>query len=186
MKKIITTIVLLISFNSLGYVLTTGSYVPYFNQAQVDETGGTRKIDINPFFSVGTQMPLWGAHYFTPELGYVYFINNPTDISRSIIYLGYNFSYIWRDNLLFRYGLATHRYTIKGEGGEQRIRNGDGHTTFPSPDKTVTTYYTTLNFGTEAFVRPRSMSIRFDLEIMSFQKLENRAYNYLLTFNWYR
>ena len=167
-------------------MVSAGTYVPYFNQAQVNESGDTKKLELNPIFTVGTQIPMSGPHYFMPEFGYGLFFNTPDKTSKDIFYLGYNFTYVWRDYLLLRYGLANHWYRLKGQGGTKRLRNGGGSTNFPAPDKTVTTYYTTLNFGAETFIQGREKSIRFDLEIMSFRKFDNRAYNYLLTFNFYR
>ena len=74
---------------------------------------------------------------------------------------------------------------IIGKGGNTTLNNGTGTRSFPNPDKTVTSYFTTLNFGTEYFFRQRAYGLRFDLNMMSFKDTDNKALNYLLTVNIY-
>ena len=176
----------LFSFNSFaGFMYSTGTYVPYFAKAQVNNNGSTKTFELNPYIGIGKQLHMSGHNYFMPELGYSYFFNNPSNMRREQIFLHYNFSRVFSDSFIARYGLTSNWYRIIGKGGNERLKNGTGSTSFPSPDETRTSYYTTLNFGGEAFYMSRKYSIRFDLNIMSFSKLEDRAFNYLLTLNFY-
>lgn len=164
---------------------STGTYVPYFDKVQVSNSGATQKFDLNPYFAIGKQFNMSGPHYFMPELGYTYWLETAKKVKKNIIFLHYNFSYILSQRFIFRYGLTTHWYKIKGEGGTVSLRNGDGYTNFKAPDKEVTTYFTTLNLGSEFFFNKR-LALRFDLNMMNVNELEQRAYNYLFTVNFYR
>ncbi len=164
---------------------STGTYVPYFDKMQVSNSGSTQKFVINPYLAIGKQIHMSGTHYFMPELGYSYWLETAKKTKKSMLFLQYNFSYILSGSFIFRYGLSTHWYKIKGEGGTVSLRNGDGYTNFKAPDKEVTTYFTTLNLGGEYFFK-NTLSLRFDLNMMNVNELENKATNYLLTVNFYR
>ncbi len=185
MKSLII-VMIFFSFNVHAAMVSAGSYVPYFSRAQINTSGKTKVFEINPYIGYGGQFHLAGNTHFLPELGYAYFLNNPENLRREQIFLHYNFSYIISDMFLLRYGITNNWYRLVGKGGSENLRNGSGSLSFPSPNKTVTSYYTTLNIGGEGFFGTKQMSVRFDLQVMSFQKLENKAYNYLLTLNFYR
>jgi len=164
---------------------SAGTYVPFFNKVQTSDAGDTRKFDLNPYFGIGTQLPMSGPHYFMPEFGYAYFMEPATNTRKDMFFLHYNFAYTFSESLIWRYGLTTHWYRLMGLGGTQTLDNGNSTTEFNSPDRTVITYFTTLNLGAEFFIN-REMSLRFDLNMMNSNDLEDRAYNYLFTLNFYR
>ena len=166
-------------------MISSGTYVPYFNKAQTTTSGSTQFFDLNPYIGAGAQILLSGPHYFSPEAGYVYYKENAKNTRTELINLQYNFSYVLSSRFLFRYGLSNNWLRIIGKGGNVSLKNGNTTTSFKSPDKTVTSYFTTLNLGTEYMFSTRKYSLRFDLNMMSFAKFEKRAYNYLLTFNFY-
>tara|TARA_Y100000590_G_scaffold448783_1_gene585960 strand:+ start:110 stop:676 length:567 start_codon:yes stop_codon:yes gene_type:complete len=176
----------IITSNVFAYSISTGTYVPYFNQVQTNNSGQTRKFELNPHIGIGTQIQMSAQHFFIPEFGFTYFLNNAENTKRDIIHLNYDFGYILNSNTILRYGLSNHWYRLHGQGGSVKLRNGTGSTEFPSPDKTVVTYYTTLDLGMEYIFPSRTYGLRFDFHVLSFQELENRSYNYLLTFNFYR
>ena len=169
-----------------SYLLSTGTHVPYFKKAQVDNSGATQTFALNPYFGAGLQYNISSSQFFSPEIGYVYYRDEDAKVRTELIMFQYNFSYILNSQFLLRYGLSTNWMRIIGEGGSVTLNNGNSTQSFPAPDKTVSTYYSTLNIGTEYLFKNRIYGLRFDLNIMSFSKLENRAYNYLLTFNFYR
>lgn len=174
-----------ISNASAVTMYSAGTYVPYFDKVQVSNSGATQRFALNPYFAVGKQFQLTGTQYFMPELGYSHWLETAKKVQKSMIFLHYNFSYILSNNFIFRYGLSTHWYRIKGEGGTINLRNGSGYRDFKAPDKTITTYFTTVNLGTEYFY-DRTLGIRFDLNMMDVNEFEQRAYNYLFTVNFYR
>lgn len=173
------------SAHAMAYFLSTGTYVPYFNKAQVSTSGATQKFALNPYFSIGTQYSINGPHYFTPELGYVYYKENAKKTRTELIMLHYNFSYIIGPQFLLRYGLTNNQLRITGEGGTVRLNNGNSYTDFIAPNRTSSSYFTTLDLGSEYIFTNRAYALRFDLNMMNFLNFENRAYNYLLTFNFY-
>lgn len=172
--------------NSYAKMLySVGTFVPYFQKAQVSDSGSRQFFDLNPYASVGTLFPLVDAHFFVPEIGLTYYLENAKKTSKRIIFLHYDFAYVINDFSIFRYGLTNYWYTISGDGGEVRMRNGSGYANFDAPSKSVTTYFTTLDLGYEFFFN-QDLSLRFDLNMMSMTDQENSAYNYLLTINFYR
>ena len=187
LRSVVVFIFLITLSNSANAVMmySTGTYVPYFDKVQVSNSGATQKFDLNPYFAIGKQFNMSGPHYFMPEFGYTYWLETAKKVQKSMIFLHYNFSYILSNRFIFRYGMTTHWYKIKGDGGTVSLRNGDGYTKFKAPSKEVTTYFTTLNLGGEFFFN-RSIGLRFDLNMMNVNELEQRAYNYLLTVNFYR
>lgn len=177
---------LLVSFKALAVSSwSVGSYVPYFNQVQTSTSGSTQKFTINPYLGIGTQLHLAGGNYFMPELGYSYFMDTGTNYKKDTIFLHYNFAYVITNSFIARYGISNHWYRIMGQGGTQRLSNGNGSTTFPSPAKTVISHFNTMNIGVENFIIGKKYSLRFDLEIMNSRDLDQRGYNYLVTVNIY-
>ncbi len=185
MIKLILFLFLLTPQYGHTYYFSAGTFVPFFNKVQTNTDGGTQKFDINPYLSVGGQFPMSEAHYFSPEFGYSLFLENAKNTKVDIFTLHYNFSYIINATWVFRYGLTNNWYRLTGTGGTVGLNNGNGTTNFPSPSRQVTTYFTTLNFGTEYILTNRRYSIRFDLQSMEFKKLTSNQFNYILTGNFY-
>ena len=176
----------IISLSSYGTIMySAGTYVPYFNKAQTSNSGDTQKFDLTPYAGIGKQFHLAGPQYFLPELGVAYWLENAKKTQKSMVFIHYNFAYVLSPSIIWRYGLSTQWYRIKGEGGTVNLRNGNGTSTFDAPSKTVTSYFTTFNLGSEFFL-DKQRSIRFDLQIMNVNRFEDKAYNYLLTLNFYR
>jgi hypothetical protein len=185
--KFLILITLIIKINSaLGYSISAGTYVPFFNKAQTSTKGDTKKFEINPYISIGTQIQMSPSQYFVPEFGYAYYLESSKNVTRDTFFLHYDFAYVLHSTLLLRYGLTTHWYRIMGKGGSQTLSNGGSKTSFPLPDKTVITYFSTIDLGAEIFFNSKRNAVRFDLNIMSIAEMDSKAYNYILTFNWYR
>ena len=183
MKYLIFLLFPCISFAATGYNI--GTYVPYFNKVQVNAAGDTKFFELTPYFGVSKQLHMSGPHYFMPELGYAYYLDNAKKTQKSAFFLRYDFSYILSQNFILRYGLTNHWLRISGDGGTVSLRNGDEYTNFKAPDETKTSYFTTLDFGGEFFLK-QNLGIRLDFNFMSFQNMENSGLNYLLTVNFYR
>ena len=91
MKLSCIFIILIFSIKTYAYYYSFGTYVPYFNKAQINTAGDTQFFEINPYLAVGTQVLLSGPHYFTPEFGYGYYLENAKNTKRDQIFLHYNF-----------------------------------------------------------------------------------------------
>lgn len=183
--KMLSLLIFLFSSKLFALSGSIGSHVPFFNQAQVNESGSTQKVDINPYFGVGTNFHIFNRHYFLPEFGYSYYLDNPSGSKREVLFLHYNIGFALRETTLLRYGLTTHYYRIKGEGGNTKLKNGESTQSFPNPNKTVTTHFTTMDFGVEQFFSQKKRSVRFDLNLMNFKNIDRRSFNYLLTVNFH-
>lgn len=184
--KLLFVIVSFFSIQSFGYFLSTGTHVPYLAKAQTNNSGSTEIFSINPYFGIGTQLNLGKAHYFSPEIGYAYYADGVEGSRSESILLQYNFSYVLTNQFALRYGLSNHWFRIVGKGGTVTLNNGSDTREFAAPSRTVTSYYSTLNFGLEYMFQSKKFSLRFDLNMMNFREFENRVFNYLLTFNFYR
>ncbi len=176
---------LFLSQTSYAYFFTTGTYVPFFNRAQTSNQGARQTFDYNPYFSGGVHIPLTQLNYFSPELGYSFYLENAKNTKVDVIFLHYSFSYFISSHIVFRYGFTNNWYRLVGKGGTVSLSNGTGTTTFPSPSKTVISYFSTLDFGLEYIYTNKRYSTRLDFQSMGPSNLSESSFNYLLTFNWY-
>jgi len=178
---ILTSLLSTLAYSSFASV---GTFVHYFNQEQVSESGETKKFELNPYFGYGHNFALTQSHYFVPEIAYCYIMSSEEDVREDIIFLNYHFSYYISPRLLIKYGLTTYWWRITGTGGRKRLNNGNGTTNFKLPNKTVTSYVSALTGGLESFI-DNQKSLRFDLQMMDSINDENMSFNYLLTVNFY-
>jgi hypothetical protein len=183
-------IALFFLYFNLGHTHATtgyhgGTFVPYFNKVQVNTSGETKTFELTPYLGISTQLNMSGPHYFVPELGYAHYLENAKKTQKSVFFLRYDFSYILSQKFILRYGLTNHWMRISGDGGTVTLRNGSRYTAFKAPSETKTSYFTTLDVGGEFFIK-QNLSVRLDLNMMSFQNMENSGFNYLLTLNFYR
>lgn len=165
-----------------GKYVSLGTFVPYFNKEQVNNEGDKKIFELNPYIGIGNNFPLVANHFFVPELAYTYMMSSEDDVREEIIFLNYHFARPITTNFILRYGLTTHWWRIVGKGGRMRLRNGNGYTKFKLPNKTQTSYITSLMLGFENFI-DNEKSFRFDLNLMDSINSESRTYNYLLTVN---
>lgn len=183
MKQFIIISLFFIS-NSYAKYIAFGTFVPYFQKEQVNKSGDTKFFELNPYVGIGNNLSLAGNTYFVPEIGYTYMMSSEEDIREEIINLNYHFANPLSSHFILRYGLTTYWWRITGKGGRKRLRNGGGYTNFRLPNKTQTSYITSLMIGFESFI-DNEKSIRFDFNTMDSISSETRTYNYLLTVNLY-
>lgn len=184
MKPILLTLFVLLSFKSFSAtMLSVGTYVPHAFTAQEDWDGGKQGFEINPAFSIGTQMPLFGQ-FFTPELGFVYHRDTYDNSEQQTIFILYNMTMKLTNSAMLRYGLGTFWERYSGSGDAVVLNNGSGTSTFYAPDGTTTSYHTDLMIGAEQFFNS-SMSIRFDLTFTGWASQQFEHKNYLFTLNLY-
>tara|TARA_Y100000768_G_C23759798_1_gene578043 strand:- start:129 stop:626 length:498 start_codon:yes stop_codon:yes gene_type:complete len=164
--------------------VSAGTFVPYFGKSQSSDSGATTKFELTPYVSYGLQFHMFGAHYFVPELGLAYYHESAKKTRKRILFYHYNFSYILNPSFIIRYGFTTYWQRISGDGGSINLRNGDSYTDYTALSSPRDSYYTTLDLGGEFFLKP-NRSVRLDFNMMNARDLENRAFNYILTYNWY-
>ena len=165
-------------------MVSAGTFVPYVGKAQSSDSGATTKFELTPYVSYGLQFHMFGPHYFMPELGLAYYHESAKKTKKRILFFHYDFSYIWSSSFIIRYGWTTYWQTISGGGGSINLRNGDSYTDYTALSSPRDSYYTTLDLGGEFFINP-TRSVRLDFNMMNARDLENRAFNYILTYNWY-
>lgn len=166
-------------------LLSTGTYVAYYDKVQTDTSGSKQNFTLIPYLGAGPQFQLSSRFYFVPELGLVYYTNAPEGVFKNQVMLNYNFSFILSNIFILRGGLTTHWLQYHGKGGTQKLKNGSSTAEFNNPNESHTSYFTTLNFGAELFFQ-KDNSIRSDIQAMSItEKSSTRAYNYILSYNVY-
>ncbi|MCO4754665.1 MAG: hypothetical protein KC478_09280 [Bacteriovoracaceae bacterium] len=167
-----------------AHLVSTGTFVPFVNKAQTSDSGATQKFELTPYVSYGQQFHISGPHYFMPELGLAYYNESAKKTKKRILFFHYDFSYVLSTSFILRYGLTTYWQTISGDGGTVRLRNGQSYTNYPALSGSQSTYYSTLDLGGEFFFMP-NRSARLDFNMMNARDFDNRAFNYILTYNWY-
>lgn len=184
MKSILLILITLFSIKSYSAtMLSVGTYVPHAFTAQEDWDGGKQAFEINPAFSIGTQMPFLGQ-FFTPELGFVYHRDTYDNSEQSTIFILYNMTMRLTNTTMLRYGLGTFWERYSGDGSTVVLNNGGSTQSFYAPDSTTTSYHTDLILGAEQFIKA-SMSLRFDLTFTGWVSQLFEHKNYLLTLNLY-
>lgn len=167
-----------------AHLVSTGTFVANFNKAQVNDAGDKKKFELVPYLSYGQQFHITGPHYFMPELALAYYLNPAKKTKKQIVFLRYDFSYILSRSFILRYGLSTYWKIVSGEGGTVTLKNGSSYSDFPAPSGRNVSYYTTVDFGAEFFFN-KSRGLRLDFNMMNAGDFDNRAFNYILTYNWY-
>ena len=161
-------------------LISTGTYVPFFNQVQVSPSGSLRTFEINPYVGYSYELQLGGSHLFTPEVGYVLFNDFGDDTTKDLLLLNYDFGYRISSEFVLRYGLTTHWYRVAGKGGTKSLSNGSSTTEFIVPSGSALAIYTTWDIGVEFLTNGQVSSWRFDLKTTDLFS-DERIYNYLIT-----
>lgn len=167
-----------------SYSISAGTFVANVNKAQVSDSGAAKTFELTPYVGAAKPIGISGAHFFMPEFALAYYLDTARNIKKRIFFLKYNFGYFLNSQFLLRYGISTYWQTVEGEGSSLTLRNGSGYSEFPSPDETITSYFSTVDFGFEFFLNP-ARSARFDLNLMNAAQLPQRSFNYILSYNWY-
>lgn len=167
-----------------GQSLNFGTHIPYAFKAQNDMSGSSQKFDINPFVSVAGTYRLARSHFFLPELGYIHHTDRADNTSVSTLFLLYNFGFHFAGPVMVRYGLGTFITRISGDGGEVRLGDGEGTSTFYTPDESVRTYYSTANLGLE-YRFSSDWAGRFEGHVMGPMSSEKRKFSYTLSASYY-
>jgi hypothetical protein len=183
-KNIVISLTLLLSFPCWSLSsLNFGTYVPYFNKAQVSDSGASKKFELNPFVSYSSTIPL-GTFSFIPEFGLSMDMNESPGYQKDYIFIRYMFGHSISPIMQLRYGLSTTWIKMTSEGGSTSLNNGGSTSTYYYPGGSKQSYITTLDGGLEWNFK-QIYTLRFDLQIMSFTNFDKWNYNYILGISRY-
>lgn len=136
--------------------VSVGGYVPFGLSTQKTADGKTNSTSFDPMISISHVMPVPFAHFFMPEFGLVLHGSGSDDYSKRTYFLLLDLGLpIFTPGLLFRYGLGTILTKISADGSAVELPNGSGTATFYRPDKTSTSWNTTLDLGLEYAFTPQ-------------------------------
>ena len=164
--------------------LNAGFHTEFYNNVQIDDSGGMRKIDYAPTLGMGGHIPLNEDWSFLPELNWVLPRSaGSSQIVKNLVMFRADFGYDPLDWLRFRVGTSLMFLNIHGRGGSTTINNGNDSSTFYYPDENHSSLNNTFDLGLEAMYE--DWSLRFQTYTYSLFKEESRQVSYTLFVTYY-
>lgn len=164
--------------------LNAGFHTEFYNNVQIDDSGGMRKIDYAPTLGVGGYIPLNDGWSFLPELNWVLPRSaGSSQIVKNLVMFRADFGYDPLDWLRLRAGTSLMFLNIHGRGGSTTINNGNDSSTFYYPDENHSSLNNTFDLGLEAM--HENWSLRFQTYTYSLFKEERRQVSYTLFVTYY-
>ena len=116
--------------------------------------GSKESFSFNPYISFHTIRKMTGAHFWMPEVGYVFNQVEADDTyKKRTLFALLNVGWTFRKGTYLRYGLGVFQTSISGDGGTTTRSNGSSTAEFHLPSESQTSYNSTVNFGIEHFLR---------------------------------
>jgi len=161
-----------------------GGYVPFGPAVQKEKDGGRSTTSFHPMLTLNTNYPMFFDHFFTPQIGLVLHGDKYDETKKKTVFILWDVAYSFNSSLLLRYGFGSFLTKVGGDGGTISMPNGNSTTTFAKPDKTVTSYNTTLNLGVEYGLN-RHYSAQFETYVFNTLDKQSREVSYSLSVNYY-
>jgi len=158
-----------------------------------DSKGKEDEKPFSPFIGWGHHFNLFQSRFgFSPQIGYIHTKQTANDSFGKqkihTIFLNWDFLYVptFSNQLAFRFGVGNFIKRISGEGGTVEIPNGSGTDQALRPDKTVNSYSSTLNLGTDFNFNMNPLGWVNDLglrfELFTFRPFSKENRNYAFNF----
>lgn len=163
-----------------------GTHTEYFNNVQVNSTGGTRKFDFAPMVGVGVVIPIANHFRFLPEMNWVLpQLNSESEkrIIKNTFMLRGDIAYDPLEWLRLRLGTSIMHQNQQGRGGKAKVNNGNGHSTFYYPDENRSSINNTVDVGIEGMFK--KWSIRLQTYTYAILSSERRQLSYTLMGSYY-
>ena len=190
MKTIL--LLLIISFQTLAsenkYIfeniyLGGGNWFENFKAVQTDAKGNTDDFEVAPFFSVAMDYKYRPKWYLAPEIGWVVSRKaNSSRISKNLFFIRTDIAYNYTDKFKLKAGTSLMILNISGDGGEEKLPNGDGQDTYFLPSERRTALNQTLDFGLEYLFD--KVALRGNAYIYAFIDSEERMVTYSLSLHY--
>ncbi len=188
MKKIITSLFFITSINlyaANGLWVGAGTVTHNFLSAQTGKSDGKKTIDLYPAVFLGGLFPgFFSGISLAPGIGFAKSLNSKDKTSKSEFILQYHLAQNIFNGVQIHYGFSTFITKISGDGGTTELNNGSSTATFYIPEKSSTSYTSSLDLAGEAFML-YSTSLRLQFSITQFLSSEKRKVSNLLTVNYY-
>lgn len=171
-----------IKINALS--LNAGFHTEFYNNVQIDDSGGTRKIDYAPTLGIGGHIPLDYGWSFLPEFNWVLPRSaGSSQIIKNLAMFRADFGYAPLDWLRLRVGTSIMFLNLHGRGGSTTINNGNDSSTFYYPDENHSSLNNTFDLGLETLYE--DWSLRLQTYTYSLFKEESRQVSYTLFVSYY-
>lgn len=164
------------------YYFNIGTHTEFFNNVQIDDSGGLRKIDFAPTIGLGLHMPYKESLVFLPEVNWVLPKDYENVISNLLMLRG-DLGYHPVDWFRVRFGTSLMWLNQHGRGGKETLNNGSSQSTFYYPDENRSSLNNTLDVGAEAL--SDNWSLRLQTYIYSVFREDRRQVSYTLFISYY-
>lgn len=163
-----------------------GTHTEFYNNVQIDESGGVRKFDLKaPTIGIGASVPM-GIYdlRFMPEFNWVLPRKaGSSEIMKNLFMLRGDLAYDPWEWMRLRLGTSLMWLNQHGKGGKARISNGNDTSTFYYPDENRSSLNNTLDLGAE--LRYEAWALRLQSYIYSVFRDDRRQLSYSLFISYY-
>lgn len=160
-----------------------GFHTEFFNNVQVDSSGGMRKFDFAPVIGAGIRLPISDSWNFMPEMNWVLPHDSNTRIIKNLIMFRGDVAYDALDWLRLRVGTSLMWLNQHGRGGTAKISNGESTSSFYYPDENRSSINNTFDLGAEFLMN--SWAFRLQTYTYSLFKEESRQISYSVFISYY-
>ena len=165
------------SFKSIN--LQVGNWMENYGQVRASSNDSTNGFEFIPYIAAGLDIEFNSTYSFHPETGWV-FQRTVDSISKNIFFFRADVSYLAVDYLKLKLGSSFVITSISGEGGEDKLNNGDSTETYYIPEERSNALNQTLDLGIEIFDEVHGA--RFNTMIYAWNEDEERMYTYTLSY----
>lgn len=160
-----------------------GLHTEFFNNVQVDSSGGMRKFDYAPVIGAGIKLPFSDSFNFMPEINWVLPHSSNTRIIKNLFMFRGDLAYDAFDWLRLRLGTSIMWLNQHGRGGTTKISNGESSSQFYYPDENRSSINNTFDLGAEFLLD--SWAFRLQTYTYSLFKEESRQVSYSIFISYY-
>ena len=165
------------------FYLSAGAHTEFYNQLQVDATGGMRRFDPAPTIGAGLKTSVLGSFLFLPEINWVLPRKPAEEIIKNLLMGRADLGYDPVDWLRIRVGTSLMWLNQHGSGGAVKMNNGNSTATFYNPDQNRSSFNSTLDVGAELLLG--AAALRLQTYTYSPLKSERRQLSYTLFLSYY-
>jgi hypothetical protein len=162
-----------------------GSHTEFYNNVQIDDSGGMRKFDFAPTLGAGLLLPYNDFFKIIPEFNWVLprFIEDQKIMINLFMVRG-DVAFDPMTWLRLRLGTSIMILNQHGRGGSTTMNNGNTQTRFFYPDRNHSSINNTFDLGVETLFN--SWSLRFQTYTYSiFDKAHQQiSYSLFVTYHW--
>jgi hypothetical protein len=161
-----------------------GFHTEFYNNVQTDSSGTLRKLNWAPTLGTGLVYPLSESWKFLPEINWVLpYVTESAHIIKNIFMIRADIGYDLLDWFRLRFGTSLMWQNQQGRGGEAKVNNGNGTSTFYYPSENRSSLNNTLDLGAE--IHSGDWALRLQTYTYSAFAEDKRQLSYTLFATYY-